>query len=84
MTPAVRIIKNASIEIARRHRHAIIVSLHPGTVNSNLSKPFQSRIPAEKLFTPEYAADKLLVALDGLTVEDSGKCFAWDGKEIKA
>ncbi len=76
------IIKNAAIEIGRRNKGAVIVGLHPGTVDSNLSKPFQANVPAEKLFSPDYAAHKLLSVLENLTPEKSGKCFAWDGKEI--
>ena len=76
------VIKNASIEIERRYKQAIIVGLHPGTVNSNLSKPFQGNVAEGKLFTPEYSANALLQVIEGLTPTDSGKCFAWDGQEI--
>jgi NAD(P)-dependent dehydrogenase (short-subunit alcohol dehydrogenase family) len=77
------IVKNASIEIGRRSPHAIIVSLHPGTVDSNLSKTFQSQVSKDKLFTSEYSAKKLIDVVNQLTPSDSGKCFAWDGQEIK-
>lgn len=76
------VIKNAAIEIGRRNKNAIIVGLHPGTVDSNLSKPFQGNVPDGKLFTPKYSAQKLLNVLTTLTSKQSGKCFAWDGKEI--
>jgi len=77
------IIKNAAIEIGRCNKQAIIVSLHPGTVDSNLSKPFQRNVANDKLFTPTYAARRLLEVLDSLSPEQSGKCFAWDGQEVK-
>lgn len=77
------VIKNAAIETARSNRTAIIVSLHPGTVDSALSKPFQSNVPEGKLFTPDYAAEKLLSVIDNLSEQDSGKCLAWDGQEIE-
>ncbi|MBE0471637.1 MAG: SDR family NAD(P)-dependent oxidoreductase [Methyloprofundus sp.] len=76
------IIKNAAIEVGRRNKQAIIVGLHPGTVGSDLSKPFQDNVAKGKLFTPEYSADKLLAVLQSLTPEQTGKCFAWDGKEV--
>ena len=76
------VIKNAAIEIGRRNKKAIIVGLHPGTVDSNLSKPFQGNVPDGKLFTPKYSVQKLLEVLTNLTSKQSGKCFAWDGKEI--
>jgi hypothetical protein len=76
------IIKSASIEVARKNPEAIIVGLHPGTVDSNLSKPFQHSSTNSKLFTPSIAANHLLSVLDTLTSEQTGKCFAWDGSEI--
>lgn len=76
-------IKSASIEIARTHKQAVVVGLHPGTVKSNLSAPFQANVAKEKLFTPDYSAEQLLSVLLSLTAQDSGKCFAWDGKEIQ-
>ncbi|MDF1796024.1 MAG: SDR family NAD(P)-dependent oxidoreductase [Coxiellaceae bacterium] len=76
------IIKNASIEIRRRNKQAIIVGLHPGTVDSDLSKPFQANVATDKLFTPAYSAKKLLKVLESLTAKQTGKCFAWDGKEV--
>lgn len=76
------IIKNASIEVARTNKQAIITGLHPGTVDSNLSQPFQKNIAKEKLFSAAFAADKLLTVIDRLKPEDSGNIFAWDGKVI--
>lgn len=75
-------IKNTSIEIARKNKNAIIVGLHPGTVDSELSKPFQRNVAADKLFTPDYAVQKLLEVLENLIPSQTGKCFAWDGSEI--
>jgi hypothetical protein len=77
------ILKNAAIEVARRNPNAVVVGLHPGTVDSRLSKPFQKQVPDGKLFTPEYSAECLLNILNDLTPAQSGKCFAWDGNEIE-
>ncbi|MFT6557054.1 SDR family NAD(P)-dependent oxidoreductase [Sneathiella sp.] len=76
------ILKNAAIETARRNKNAIIVGLHPGTVASGLSKPFQANVPPQKLFTPDFAATKMLEVLSTLSPQHSGKIFAWDGQEI--
>lgn len=76
------VIRTASIEMSRQNKHAIVVGLHPGTVDSPLSKPFQQGTPVEKIFTPEYAATKLLQVIIKLTPESTGKFFAWDGTEI--
>lgn len=77
------ILKNASIEMARRYKQSIIVGLHPGTVDTPLSKPFQAQVKPEKLFTPNYAAEKLITVLEGLTPADTGNCYAWDGNKIE-
>jgi NAD(P)-dependent dehydrogenase (short-subunit alcohol dehydrogenase family) len=76
------IIKNAAIEVGRRNKQTIVVGLHPGTVDSDLSKPFQGNVSDGKLFTPDYSAEKLLDVLENLSPEQTGKCFAWDGQEI--
>ena len=76
------IIKTAAIEVRRRNPHAIVVGLHPGTVDSDLSKPFQGNVPEGKLFTPDFAAGKLLTVLEGLAPAQTGRCFGWDGEEI--
>ena len=77
------VIKTAAIETQRRFPSQIIAGLHPGTVDTNLSKPFQSNVAEGKLFTPEYSARKLLEVIDSLAPEDSGYLFDWAGKRIK-
>ncbi|NCO04202.1 MAG: SDR family NAD(P)-dependent oxidoreductase [Alphaproteobacteria bacterium] len=78
------LIKNASIEFGRRYKEAVIVGLHPGTVKTDLSAPFQGNVPEHKLFTPEYAAQGMLQTLNGLTAQDTGKCFDYAGQEVPA
>jgi NAD(P)-dependent dehydrogenase (short-subunit alcohol dehydrogenase family) len=77
------IIKTASIELKRSNKKAMIVGLHPGTVDSNLSKPFQSNVPSDKLFSAQQSASYLLQVVSNLNIDDTGNCFAWDGKEIQ-
>ncbi|MGH1456436.1 MAG: SDR family NAD(P)-dependent oxidoreductase [Alphaproteobacteria bacterium] len=77
-------IKTASIECARRNPKSVIFGLHPGTVNSNLSAPFQSNIAKEKLFTPQQSAQYLAGVVNDLIPEDTGNVFAWDGQRIEA
>ena len=76
-------IRNLSIEWSRKNDKSIIVALHPGTVDTALSQPFQSNVPAEQLFDPGRAARQLLAVLEALQPTDSGKGFAWDGTEIR-
>ena len=78
------LVRTAAIEFARRAPSAVIVGLHPGTVDSNLSAPFQSRTSREKLFTPSQAAAHLLGVIENLSPTDSGGCFAWDRARLDA
>lgn len=77
-----QIIKNFSIEIKRSNPNSIFVGLQPGTVKSNLSKPFQKNVNSNNLFSPDYSAKKLIDVINNLSIEDTGKLFAWDGEEI--
>lgn len=74
--------RNLSIEMRRRAKGLICVALHPGTVDTRLSKPFQSNVPAGKLFEPARAATQLVAVIGSLGPADNGKFFAWDGSEI--
>jgi len=77
-----QVIRCAAIEFARTHKQATIIGLHPGTVDSALSAPFQGNVPEGKLFTPETSAAHLWRVIHGATPAQSGRCFAWDGAEI--
>jgi NAD(P)-dependent dehydrogenase (short-subunit alcohol dehydrogenase family) len=77
------LVKTLSIEHARTHPDGIVVALHPGTTDTALSKPFQRNVPDGKLFSPEYSAERLLHVIDGLTSEDTGGFFAWNGDPIE-
>lgn len=76
------LLKNFAIELGRTHKQAVIAGLHPGTVDSELSRPFQSNLADGQLTRPGDAADNLLSVLDGLTPDDSGGVFAYDGQRI--
>ncbi len=72
-----------SIELSRRYPRLVVVALHPGTVDTGLSEPFQKSVPAEKLFTVARAATQLLDVISSLGPRDTGGFFAWDGKPIE-
>ena len=78
------LIRNYAIEQARRNDQFIAISLHPGTVDTALSKPFQSGVPEKQLFSPDQSAAYLLSVIDALTPDQSGKAFDWAGQEIPA
>lgn len=74
--------KTLSIELARRAPNVICVALHPGTVDTDLSKPFQRNVPAKTLQRVDGSAERLLEVIAGLTPEDSGRFFDWRGEPI--
>ncbi|HEV7351789.1 MAG TPA: SDR family NAD(P)-dependent oxidoreductase [Brevundimonas sp.] len=76
------ILKTLAVELARTHPQAVVAGLHPGTVDTGLSKPFQRGVQPEKLFTADQSAAYLLQVLDGLTPAESGGVFAWDGARV--
>ena len=77
------LLKTLAIEHARRWPDSVVVALHPGTVDTALSKPFSSRVPAERLFEPSQSARYLLGVIDDLTPAATGGFFAWDGTPIE-
>jgi NAD(P)-dependent dehydrogenase (short-subunit alcohol dehydrogenase family) len=77
------VIKTLSIEQARRRPESVVVSLHPGTVDTALSKPFSASVSENSLFTPQHSVACLFKVIDGLDVADSGGFFAWDGTPIE-
>lgn len=77
-----QLVRTLAIEERRRNDRSIVVALHPGTVDTALSAPFQAGVRADQLFAPGRAAVQLLDVIDGLKVPDSGRIFGWDGAEI--
>jgi NAD(P)-dependent dehydrogenase (short-subunit alcohol dehydrogenase family) len=79
-----QLLRTASIEHARRWPESVVIGLHPGTVDTDLSKPFQRNVADGKLFTAEYATEEMLKVISNVTAADTGKVFAYDGKEVPA
>lgn len=78
------LIRNYAIEQGRRNADFIAIGLHPGTVDTALSKPFQTNVPDEQLFSPAESARQLLDVIDRLTPEASGQVFDYAGKPVPA
>lgn len=75
-----QLVRTIAIEHVRRCPLGLCVALHPGTVDTRLSAPFQRGV--RDLFTPAVAAGHLLTVIDGLQPADSGGLYAWDGVRI--
>jgi NAD(P)-dependent dehydrogenase (short-subunit alcohol dehydrogenase family) len=76
------LIRTLAIEHRRTRPLGICVALHPGTVDTALSAPFQSGVPEGTLFSPRQAADALLAVLDGLGPDANGGFYAWDATPV--
>lgn len=74
-----QIVKTGAIEIARKFPDAVCLALHPGTVETPLTRPF-----ARGRFThsPREAARNLVRVIDQAGPEQSGSFLAYDGSVI--
>lgn len=61
---------------------AMSIALHPGTVKTGLSKEFWGNVKEGKLFTPDFAAEKLMEVVNSKGVEGRGRCWDWKGEEV--
>lgn len=76
------LLKNASIEYAKRAKGVKLLAFHPGTTDTPLSKPFQKNVPQDKLFTPEFVASQLDNIIQTLQVDGQLSFLDWQGKDI--
>lgn len=76
------LVRNFSIELRQRNPQAVCVALHPGTVDTALSRPFQSAVDPSKLRSPADSVRRMLATIDALTPADTGKLWAYDGAPI--
>ena len=76
------LVANFAIECRRSHPQAVVAALHPGTVDTPLSAPFQRSLPAGQVQSPATTAAALLETLANLTPDQSGGLFAWDGTRL--
>lgn len=78
-----QLLHTASIELRRLNPAATVLALHPGTTDTQLSRPFQGNVPAGKLFDPAFAAQCVIEQVGRLGPTDSGGFWAWDGRAIE-
>ena len=77
------IVKTASIEYKRRTPNTTLACYHPGTVDTDLSKPFQANVKPGKLFTTEFTVTQLLKHMQRFECEQSPYYIDWEGKTIQ-
>lgn len=76
------LLKNVAIEFSRRAKNIKIISFHPGTTDTALSKPFQKNVPQNKLFTCDFVAKQLLEIVEITAVDGELSYLDWQGKSI--
>ena len=74
-----QVVRTASIELARTHKHAAVVALHPGTVKTAFTEKYLGRHPA---VDPRQAAAELITVMDGVGPEQTGRFFDYSGAEV--
>jgi hypothetical protein len=71
-------VRGAAIEIGRKRKEAVVVALHPGTVET----PFTAAYPTQRKMPATQAAGKLLDVLEGLSPAQSGGFYDYSGAEV--
>lgn len=77
-----QLLHTASIELRRLNPQACLLLLHPGTTDTDLSRPFQANVPAERLFTPDFVAERLLAVIAERSPADSGSFRDWNDQPV--
>ena len=73
---------NVGLEYQRTGCKTVTVAIHPGTTETDLSKPFIGGYPADQLSTPDRTAERLLSMLGKLTPAENGRFLNWDGSPL--
>lgn len=74
--------KTAAIEFKRTHKSLCLAVIHPGTTDTELSKPFQKRIAPGKLYSKEQSAQRIAAVIAKLDASKSGGFWFWDGSPL--
>lgn len=74
--------RTLAIECHRTHPGLCITAIHPGTTDTDLSRPFQANVEPDKLYPPELSARRILDVVLAGAAEDSGRFVNWDGRRI--
>lgn len=74
------LLKSAAVELARSVKNIKLISFHPGTTDSPLSKPFHKNVPANKLFKSEFVAQQLIDIVQNTAIDGQASFVDWQGK----
>jgi NAD(P)-dependent dehydrogenase (short-subunit alcohol dehydrogenase family) len=74
-------VKGVALEYKRRGCKSLVLSIHPGTTVTELSKPFTENTHYQ-LHSPDETAENILKVVNNKSLEMTGRFYSWDGKEI--
>jgi NAD(P)-dependent dehydrogenase (short-subunit alcohol dehydrogenase family) len=77
-----QVVKTFDIHLQQKRVPAIAVGMHPGTVKTDLSKEFWGGVKEGKWFEPEFTAKSMVDVVNDLKVEQRGRIWDWEGKEV--
>jgi NAD(P)-dependent dehydrogenase (short-subunit alcohol dehydrogenase family) len=75
-------IRTLAIECRVNYPRATVLSVHPGTTDTALSRPFQRNVSADRLYSPAQTAARILEVVEDASGKRSGQFLNWDGTEI--
>ncbi len=75
-------VRTIAIEYRHRCPKTVVVALHPGTTDTELSEPFQQNVPKTQLSTVGETVGLLLNVMSNLTPNDSGEFYSWNGDRL--
>lgn len=75
------IIKTASIELSKKAPNLKLYAIHPGTTDTDLSKPFQSYLPDGQLRSAQESSQYIVKNLLN-NPAPSGSFLNWDGSQL--
>lgn len=76
------LIRTTAIEWARRFPDCAVGAYHPGTTISDLSSPFQARVPEGQLKSAADAAQCLCATMSKVSPATTGQFWNWDGSTL--
>lgn len=75
------LVKNLSIELERNKALTKVISIHPGTTHTKLSRPFSQGVK-HKVWNPEESAHHILQTIFSSDTIN-GEFYHWDGSKIE-
>lgn len=76
------LIKTVAIEYERRCNQVKLIAFHPGTTDTALSKPYQTNVAKDKLFSTSFVANQLLTIMRNCEHNGQAEFIDWQGKTL--